>query len=245
MPRRLRLPAVRAAADAPTLEAFLAGPPTTSAQRAVLHLLAGQIEPLRRAHGLPDYALEPGTRLRRLWGRCHHFVDERPPLITVRCTADAPEGQRRWRRPAAIAATLLHELAHLRYRGHGARFWALLRVLLNEAAASGVYRPLQDDPHERGRGDEKLAGSAADPVARAARAQRRQRAALNRAAALQWQRGQEARVGLARGPLAGAPVRILEVARGWLTVLAPGGRRYRVAASVLVPPTASPDTVPA
>ena len=221
----------------------LDGPPTLAAQRAVVRVLADQLEPLRRAHKLADYVLEPGTRLRRLWGRCQHFGDGRSPLITIRCTAE--NDRQRWRRPAAITATLLHELVHLRYRGHGPRFWALLRLLLDEAATAGVYRPLEDDPTEHGRGDEKLAGSAADAVALAARQRRRERAALNRSAARQWQAGQEARIALARGPLAGARVRILEVARGWLTVVASSGRRYRVAASVLVHPAEAAESASA
>src|SRR5690242_7780580 len=88
-------------------------------------------------------------------------------MITVRCTADGD--RTRWRRVGAIVGTILHELAHLRYRSHGPRFWALHRRLVDRAAAAGVYDPLDRDTAERGRGDEKLAGSAAWTIALAAR----------------------------------------------------------------------------
>jgi WLM domain len=91
-------------------------------------------------------------------------------VITVRCTADGNRSS--WRRPGAIVGTLLHELAHLRYRSHGPRFWALHRRLVDRAAAAGIYDPTDRDPSERGRGDEKLAGSAAWPLALAARQKR-------------------------------------------------------------------------
>ncbi len=211
----------------------MSGPPTSAAQAAVLDALARALEPLRREYGLPPYELRPGVRLRRLWGRCQHFSGRRRPQVTVRCTADGDRA--RWRRPGAIVATLLHEMAHLKYRGHGPRFWSLHRRLLDEAALFGIYRADEDDPSEGARGDEKLAGSAADHVAQAARARRRERAAENRAAAKRWAAGRVAKVNVARGPLAGAQVHVLSVARGWLTVAAPNGRRYRVAASALEP----------
>ncbi len=214
------------------LESLLDGPPTSAAQTWALARLAAVLEPLRLAHGLPSYELQPGLRLRRLWGRCEQRV-ALPPRVLVRCTVDGDRA--RWRKPGAIVATLLHEMAHLEVRGHGPRFWALHRRLLDEAAAMGVYDPALDDPDEGARGDEKLAGSAAHHVAQAARARRRARAAANRAAAGRWQAGSVGRVNLARGPLAGAYVHVLAIARGWLTVAAPNGQRYRVAATVLEP----------
>ncbi len=217
----------------PVLEPWMSSPPTSAAQTAVLSLLARSLEPLRREHALPAYELRAGVRLRRLWGRCQHFTDGRRPQVLVRCTADGDRS--RWRRPGAIVATLLHEMAHLKYRGHGPRFWSLHRRLLDEAALLGIYRADQDDPTEGARGDEKLAGSAADHVAQAARERRRQRAAENRAAAKRWAAGGVAKVNVSRGPLAGAQVHVLAVARGWLTVAAPNGRRYRVAACALEP----------
>jgi hypothetical protein len=124
--------------------------------------------------GLPlEFELRPGLRLRRAYGRCTWRGEAAAPVITVRCTADGD--RTRWRRVGAIVGTILHELAHLRYRSHGPRFWALHRRLVDRAAAVGVYDPMDRDPAERGRGDEKLAGSAAWPIALAARAQRLER----------------------------------------------------------------------
>ena len=121
--------------------------------------------------GLPtEFTLKPGLRLRRAYGRCVWRAGNAVPTITIRCTADTDRTQ--WRRIGAIVGTLLHELAHLRYRSHGPRFWALHRRLVDRAFAAGLYDPHDRDPLECGRGDEKLAGSAAWPVAAAARAKR-------------------------------------------------------------------------
>jgi hypothetical protein len=75
---------------------------------------------------------------------------------------------------------LLHELAHLRYRSHGPRFWAFHRRLVDRAAALGVFDPTDRDPAERARGDEKLAASAAWPIALAAKQRRLERVQLRR-----------------------------------------------------------------
>lgn len=215
-----------------------AGPTPLSprAQQAVLENYRQQLEPLRIVFRLPAYDLVPGTRLRSLWGRCRHFPEPgRRPEIAIRCTADGDLAE--WRRPGAIVGTLLHELAHLKWRSHGPRFWALYRQLVDAAAAAGVYRAHDDDPGERARGAAKLAGTAADEVARAALARRRERAAANRLAARRWRPGMQGRVDLRRGALADARVLVVGVARGWLTVEVPAtGRRYRVAASALLDP---------
>jgi hypothetical protein len=79
----------------------------------------------------------------------------------------------------------LHELAHLRYRSHGPRFWILLRRLIDRAVGLGIFDPTDREPTERGQGDEKLANSAARPIALAARQARRERARLRRAAVSQ------------------------------------------------------------
>jgi hypothetical protein len=131
------------------------------------------LQPVLKSEGLPlAFDLAPGVRLRRAYGRCTWYQDGHL-AITVRCTADGD--RTRWRHFGAIVGTLLHELAHLRYRSHGPRFWALHRRLVDRAAAVGVYDPTDRDPGERARGDEKLAASAAWPVALAAREQRRAR----------------------------------------------------------------------
>jgi hypothetical protein len=124
-------------------------------------------------------------------------------------------------------------MAHLRHRGHSPRFWALHRTLLDEAQAAGLYSSELDDVHESSRGAEKLAGSAGHAVAQAAATRRRERAARNRAAAQRWSVGDVARVTLTRGALAGVHVKVLGIARSWLTVETPMGKRYRVAALVL------------
>jgi hypothetical protein len=151
----------------------LDGNPTPAAQSALLTDLRFQVTPLLARERLPlEFGLAPGTRLRRAYGRCT-WRGEAPPVITVRCTADGDRS--RWRRRGAILGTLLHELAHLRYRSHGPRFWALHRRLVDRAAASGLYDPTDRDPAERARGDEKLAASAAWPIAFAARQRRLER----------------------------------------------------------------------
>jgi WLM domain-containing protein len=139
-----------------------------------------QLEPLLAREGLPlQFTLLAGLRLRRAYGRCTWRAGAPEPVITVRCTAD---GDRTcWRRRGAIVGTLLHELAHLRYRSHGPRFWALHRRLVDSAAAAGVYDPTDRDPGERARGDEKLAASAAWPVAMAARQRRLERSRVRSA----------------------------------------------------------------
>jgi hypothetical protein len=149
----------------------------------LLDELRRRIEPILVRESLPlDFGLKPGVRLRRAYGRCTYRPGQAPPSITIRCTAD---GDRlRWRRQGAILGTLLHELAHLRYRSHGPRFWALHRRLVDRAVAARIYDPTDRDPAERGRGDEKLAASAAWPIAMAARAKRLERRRQRSAASL-------------------------------------------------------------
>lgn len=137
----------------------------------MLAALRAEVEPILLRERLPtDFVLRPGLRLRRAYGQCRWRAEALAPIITVRCTADGD--RTRWRRLGAILGTLLHELAHLRYRSHGPRFWALHRRLADRAFVAGVYDPRDRDPAERGRGDEKLAGSAAWPIAAAARDKR-------------------------------------------------------------------------
>jgi hypothetical protein len=156
----------------------LSAAPRRAAQAFVLAELRLAIEPLLAAEHLPtDFDLHPGVRLRRAYGRCT-FVAGGRVVITVRCTADGDRTQ--WRRRGAIVGTLLHELAHLRWRSHGPRFWAMHRRLVDRAVALGIYDPTDRDPGERGRGDEKLAGSAALPIALAARQARLARAQATR-----------------------------------------------------------------
>jgi hypothetical protein len=153
------------------------GEPSKAAQVALLVELRVLLEPILVRDGLPlEFTLQPGLRLRRAYGRCTWRAGGTAPVITIRCTADGDRS--RWRRRGAIVGTLLHELAHLRYRSHGPRFWALHRRLVDHAAAAGVYDPTDRDPGERARGDEKLAASAAWPVAMAARQRRLERARL-------------------------------------------------------------------
>jgi hypothetical protein len=152
----------------------LIGDPSPGAQAHLLAELRARLEPMLLGEGLPlAFTLKPGLRLRRAYGRCTWRSGAGAPTIMVRCTADGD--RTRWRREGAIVGTLLHELAHLRYRSHGPRFWTLHRRLVDRAAAAGVYNPLDRDPAERGQGDEKLAGSAAWPIALAARQRRLQR----------------------------------------------------------------------
>lgn len=150
------------------------GPPSPAAQAALLAVLRARLEPILVRESLPlAFSLKPGLRLRRAYGRCTFGPGLAPPSIAIRCTADGDRA--RWRREGAIMGTLLHEVAHLRYRSHGPRFWAVHRRLVNRAVDAGVYDPTDRDPTERGRGDEKLAASAAWPIAMAARARRLER----------------------------------------------------------------------
>jgi hypothetical protein len=158
-------------------------PPSPAAQADLLAELRLRLEPILVHESLTlDFGLKPGLRLRRAYGRCTFRAGQSPPSIAIRCTADGD--RTRWRRQGAIMGTLLHEVAHLRYRSHGPRFWALHRRLVDRAVAAGVYDPTDRDPSERGRGDEKLAASAAWPVAMAARAKRLERRRLRSAAQL-------------------------------------------------------------
>jgi len=179
-----------------------------------------------------EFVLKPGLRLRQSYGRCSWVAGGRPPVVSVRCTADGDRS--RWRRTGAIVGTLLHELAHVRYRSHGPRFWALHRRIVDRAVAAGLYDPTDRDPAERGRGDEKLADSAAHPIAAAARKVRRERARANRSALRAWQPGAVARIAPDVRQLAGTMVRVLELGRTRLLVETADRRQYRIAPSLLV-----------
>jgi hypothetical protein len=211
----------------------LNGLPTPAAQLALLEHLRAALEPIIVAEKVsPVFILQPGLRLRRAYGRCAWIAPDQPPVVSVRCTVDGD--RTRWRRVGAIVVTLLHELAHVRYRSHGPRFWALHRRLVDRAVAAGIYDPADRDANERGRGDEKLAASAARPIAMAARQARRERARANRAAVQAWQVGAVARINTVRGALAGAPVRVLGLGRTRLLVETTDRRRYHVAPALLV-----------
>jgi hypothetical protein len=208
--------------------------PTRTSQAALLARLRADLEPILCAERLPtDFDLQPGLRLRRAYGRCVWTPATQHAVIAVRCTADGD--RTRWRQTGAIVGTLLHEVAHLRYRSHGPRFWALHRRLVDAAVAQGVYDPTDRDPAERGRGDEKLAASAARPIALAARAARVARARANRQALRDWQTGAVGRVAPNLGRLAGTVVRVVELGRTRLLVETADRRRYRIAPSLLIP----------
>jgi WLM domain len=207
--------------------------PTPAAQATLLEELRAALEPIILAEKVaPTFTLQPGLRLRRAYGRCAWIAADQPPVVSVRCTADG--NRTRWRRLGAILGTLLHEVAHVRYRSHGPRFWALHRRLVDRAVAAGLYDPTDRDPNERGRGDEKLAGSAARPIAIAARQARRERARANHAALQGWRLGAVARINSGRGALAGALVRVMGRGRTRLLVETADKRRYRVAPALLV-----------
>ena len=189
--------------------------PALADQAALLAELRTLLMPIIAAERLTaDFTLKPGSRLTRAYGRCAWSGET--AVISIRCTADGDRTQ--WRRRGAIVGTLLHELAHLRYRSHGPRFWALHRRLVDRAASDGIYDPADRDPSERGRGDEKLAGSAAGIVAHEARLARRSRARVDRAAVLEWRPGEHALVNVTRGRLAGAVVTVVERRRTRLVV---------------------------
>ena len=218
----------------PALVALLAGPATVHAQHAYLNACIQAAEPLLVLHNLTmPFLLRPGTRLRSRYGQCRRFPDDRAPEILVLCTRAAHGAQ--WPRPGALAGTLLHELAHLRYPHHRPRFWSLCCRLLDDAAEAGLYDPLTDDPSERAQGDTKLAGSAAQSIAESARRAEREVRARNRRAIAAWEVGQAAVITGARGRLSGAAVTVLAKLRTRLEVRAPDGRRDLVPAALLVP----------
>ena len=207
--------------------------PSRAAQSRLLAELRALLAEVLIAERLPmDFELRPGTRLSRAYGRCVWRPGATHAEIVVRCTADGDRA--RWRQRGAIVGTLLHEAAHLKYRSHGPRFWALHRRLVDRAVAAGQYDPADRDPGERGRGDEKLASSAAQVVADQARQSRRARFAANRLALQAWQPGAVARV--LDGSLRGVPVRVLALRRTRLLVETPAGRRYLVPANLLAAP---------
>jgi hypothetical protein len=209
-------------------------PPTPAAQSALLEHLRAVLEPILLAEQVPtEFVLQPGLRLRRAYGRCAWVGGGRPPVVSVRCTADGDRTQ--WRATGAIVGTLLHEVAHVRYRSHGPRFWAVYRRLVDRAVGAGLYDPTDRDPAERARGDEKLADSAAHPIALAARKARRERARANRSAVRAWQPGAVARIGPEVRALAGTIVRVLALGRTRLLVETADRRRYRVTPTLLVP----------
>jgi hypothetical protein len=212
----------------------LISPPTPAAQSAFLADLLRRLKPVMLAEHVPlEFVLKPGLRLRRAYGRCTWVPGGPRPVVQVRCTADGDPTQ--WRRTGAIVGTLLHELAHVRYRSHGPRFWTLYRRMLDRAVAAGLYDPTDRDPAERGRGDEKLADSAAHPIALAARKARRDRARANRAALRAWPPGSTARIAPDVRALAGTVVRVLALGRTRLLVETAERRRYRIAPTLLVP----------
>jgi hypothetical protein len=217
-------------------------PPTPALQATLLERLRQSLEPILVAENLPTtFVVEPGLRLSRAYGRCTWKVGRDHASIAVRCTADSDRST--WRRTGAIMGTLLHEVAHLRYRSHGPRFWALHRRLVDRAVRIGIYDPADRDPAEHGRGDEKLAASAASVVAVAARQARRSRARVHRQALQAWQPGAVGRIRPGRGALAGALVKVLALGRTRLLVEVADGRRYRVTPSLLVAPSNTPTAI--
>ncbi|MBV9357025.1 MAG: DUF45 domain-containing protein [Chloroflexi bacterium] len=219
------------------------GEPTPAAQAQLLRELARRLEPVLAAERVTaPYTLLPGLRLRTAYGRCRHPGGGRPAEVQVRCTADG--NRRQWRRVGAIVGTLLHEFAHLRWRHHGPRFWALQRRLADRAAALGDYDPTDRAPNERGRGDEKLARSAAAPVAAAARAARRRHAAEQRRLLARWPVGASVQIAGVGGRLEGKTARVLRHGRTRALVQFAGGRLYWVSASLLGPLPATDGTAP-
>ncbi len=204
--------------------------PTPDAQQGLLDELRSLLTPLLIQHKVPqDYALQPGLRLRTRMGMCRRPRFTQPEIL-VRCVK--PGRPPCWRAPGGLVVTLLHEAAHLRYGGHGPRFWTLLRRLVNAAHAVGVYDPKEDDPEERAAGDGKLADSAARSLATAAALHRREQWRANRAALAGWEVGDSAVIPAGR-TRAALRVTVLAKRRTRLVVADSRGRRYLAAAGGL------------
>jgi len=205
------------------------GPPTAAAQLRLLAELRQAVAPLLAELSVPkEFTLQPGLRLRSKFGHCA-FRPGRAPAIVVRCANDGGV----WRARGAIVLTLLHELAHLKHKGHGPRFWQFHRKLLERAAAMGLYDPADDDAAEAAAGNTKLAGSAAGERAEVAQARRRERYHARRAVTAVWQPGETARIDGPRSTLHGAVVRIVRVARTRVIAALADGREFSVPGSML------------
>jgi hypothetical protein len=221
----------------PQIASILAESPTPQRQREVLSIMVGRLEPLLKRHGLiQPFSCETGLRLERRYGMCRFDADG-SIRIHVRCTRDGD--RQRWRQPSAIMATLVHEVSHLRHRGHSKNFWRLCRGLLDEAAARGLYCGALDDASERPQGRDRLAGSAADAVVSAARVRRRERTQAASQLVTAWPLGAWARLPNRGGGRASHTlVQVVMKRRTRLVVQTRGGRRYLVSASLLEPPSA-------
>ena len=205
-------------------------PPDAAAQQALLEALRLTAAPVLKSLGVSrEFHVRPARAKTVRFGSCRQNRDGSPPVITVRCVRT--EGG--WRAPGAVAATLLHEAAHVKYMSHGPRFWGLLRKLLAAAERQGIYVPSDDDPAEPRRGDSKLAGTPAAVMSDATSERRRQRYQTNRAAMNAWEAGQP--VTVARGPAAGTRFVIVKKLRSRVLVDGPDGRRFVIAAAFLVP----------
>lgn len=235
----MRLPWQRTKhASTPAYQAPLAAvlPDATAAeQQRTLDDMRAALRSVLAAERLPsDFVLQPGTRLRRSFGNCRYRPGE-PPVISVRCTGSDDT----WRPRSAIMLTLLHELAHLKYRGHGPRFWGLLRRLVALASAQGLYHPDDDDAAEPAQGNGKLAGTPAHARAAVAAAAKRERGAAARQATRDWAVGDAAVVNTQRGALAGHTVTIVKVGRTRVIGALSDGHRYSIPAVLLVRPATS------
>jgi hypothetical protein len=219
-------------ASPPTAAAgWLAEAPTPPVQQTVLDALRAEAAQVLHHHGIHnDFSLRPGLRMRRSFGNCRHIPNQ-PPVITVRCT----NGGGAWRPRGAIMLTLLHEMAHLKYRGHGPRFWRLHRSMVQHATATGAYIPAEDDAAEHAQGNSKLAGSPAHERAHLAGAERRRRWVEARTAVAQWRPGDMASITGGRGQLSGAQVCVVRVNRTRVIAALPDGRQFSVPAALLTP----------
>lgn len=205
--------------------------PVPDAQQSLLDQMRAELAGLLEANQLrADFGLQPGVRLRRSFGLCRYHTG-RAPVISIRCT----DALGAWRPRSAIMLTLLHELAHLKYRSHGPRFWQLHRRLVQQATVAGLYHPGEDDAAEPAQGNTKLAGTAAGARAAAAQQERQARWQQSRQAIAGWQVGDTARVLARRGELAGQTVQLMEVRRTRVIGALPDGRRYSIPAAMLGP----------
>lgn len=99
-----------------------------------------------------------GNRVKRRYGSCDSDGVIRIRLLNQRTGKIL--------KYSSMISTLCHELAHLRYMNHGARFVALYTRILEFARTDGIYRPKTVGPRGKTSTAGTTEGSDLHPAAR-------------------------------------------------------------------------------